>query len=63
MGPQRPSVLTNQAPANGMSNAGNVGNNGNGVTQSSTGFQFQTQFTDHMSQLGKLTPFLSFLRV
>jgi hypothetical protein len=23
-----------------------------------TGFQFQTQFTDHMSQLGKLTRFL-----
>jgi hypothetical protein len=56
-------VLTNQAPGNGMSNAGNVVNNGNGVTQSSTGFQFQSQFTDHMSQLGKLTPFLSFLRV
>ncbi|KAH3909362.1 hypothetical protein HBI56_185950 [Parastagonospora nodorum] len=52
MGPQRPAILTNQPPANGMSNAPPVANNGNGITQnSSTGFQFQTQFTDHMSQL------------
>jgi len=63
MGPQRPSVLTNQPPTNGMSNASTVGSSGNSITQSSgTGFQFQTQFTDHMSQLGKLSRFLSFLR-
>jgi hypothetical protein len=64
MGPQRPSVLTNQAPPNGMSSAPTVLSNGNGITQSSgTGFQFQTQFTDHMSQLGKLTPFLRSLGI
>lgn len=64
MGPQRPAILTNQPPANGMSNAPPVANNGNGITQnSSTGFQFQTQFTDHMSQLGKLTPFLRSLGI
>ncbi|KAF1919031.1 hypothetical protein BDU57DRAFT_554398 [Ampelomyces quisqualis] len=52
MGPTRPSVLTNQASANGISHPSPVGNSGNRVTPSSgTGFQFQTQFTDHMSQL------------
>ena len=62
LAPQRPSILTAQAPANGIPSASTGG--ANGLTQSSgTGFQFQTQFTDHMSQLGKLTPFLSFLRV
>jgi hypothetical protein len=59
MGAQRPSLVTNQPSSNGMSNASTVGNNGNGVTQSSGPSSFyQTQFTDHMSQLGKLTRFL-----
>jgi hypothetical protein len=63
MGPQRPSILTNHPPTNGLSSASTVGSSGSGITQSSgTGFQFQTQFTDHMSQLGKLSRFLSFLR-
>jgi len=52
MGAQRPSLVTNQAPANGIASASTVGSNGNGITQSSgpTSF-YQTQFTDHMSQL------------
>jgi len=52
MGAQRPSLVTNQAPTNGIANASTVGGNGNGITQSSgpTSF-YQTQFTDHMSQL------------
>ncbi|KAI4954057.1 hypothetical protein J4E91_001766 [Alternaria rosae] len=56
MGAQRPSLVTNQAPANGIASASTVGSNGNGITQSSgpTSF-YQTQFTDHMSQLGKLS--------
>lgn len=63
MGAQRPSLVTNQAPTNGIANASTVGSNGNGITQSSgpTSF-YQTQFTDHMSQLGKLTRFLSPLK-
>jgi hypothetical protein len=56
MAPQRPSILTNHPPSNGISRAPPVGNGTNGISQnSSTGFQFQTQFTDHMTQLGKLS--------
>jgi hypothetical protein len=54
MGPQRPPIITNQAQPNGTSSGAN---NSNGITQSSGGFNFQNQFTDHMNQLGKLTPF------
>jgi hypothetical protein len=60
MGAQRPSLVTNQPAANGIASAATVGTNGNGITQSSGPSSFyQTQFTDHMSQLGKLTHFLS----
>jgi hypothetical protein len=64
MNPQRPSSLvTNQPPSNGISSASTVGSSGSGITQSSGPSSFyQTQFTDHMSQLGKLTPFLTLLR-
>ncbi|EMD90460.1 hypothetical protein COCC4DRAFT_159921 [Bipolaris maydis ATCC 48331] len=56
MGAQRPSLVTNQPSSNGLSNASTVGNSGNGVTPNNGPSSFyQTQFTDHMSQLGKLT--------
>jgi hypothetical protein len=52
MGAQRPSLVTNQSSSNGMSNPSTVGSAGNGITQSSGPSSFyQTQFTDHMSQL------------
>lgn len=59
MAPQRPPIITNQSNANGVPAATTGANNGNGTTQSSgpTSF-YSTPFTDHMSQLGKLTPFL-----
>lgn len=58
MGPQRPTLITNQPPSNGTSSASTVGSSGSGITQSSgPSSYYQTQFTDHMSQLGKLTPF------
>jgi hypothetical protein len=62
MGPQRPSLITNQAPANGTSSASTGGSSANGMTQSSGPSFYPTPFTDHMSQLGKLSRFLSFLR-
>jgi hypothetical protein len=63
MGAQRPSLVTNQPAANGIASAATVGTNGNGITQSSGPSSFyQTQFTDHMSQLGKLTHFLSLFK-
>ncbi|RMZ69943.1 MEAB protein [Pyrenophora seminiperda CCB06] len=58
MGAQRPSLVTNQPSSNGLSTASTVGTSANNMTQSSGPSSFyQTQFTDHMSQLGKLTPF------
>jgi hypothetical protein len=63
MGPQRPSLVTNHAPSNGISSASTVGSSGSGITQSSGPSSFyQTPFTDHMSQLGKLTRFFTPLR-
>ncbi|KAI8941208.1 hypothetical protein NX059_002446 [Plenodomus lindquistii] len=57
-GPQRPSLITNQPQSNGISSASTVGSSGSGITQSSgPSSYYQTQFTDHMSQLGKLTRF------
>ncbi|KAJ4362033.1 hypothetical protein N0V83_010975 [Neocucurbitaria cava] len=51
MGPQRPSLVTNQPPSNGISSASTVGSSGSGITQSSGPSSFyQTQFTDHMKQ-------------
>ena len=61
-GPQRP--ITNQAPANGIQSASTVGPNVNGITQSSGPSSFyQTQYSDHMNQLGKLTPILLYLGI
>lgn len=58
-GPQRPSLITNQPPSNGISSSSTVGSSGSGITQSSgPSSYYQTQFTDHMSQLGKLSRFL-----
>ncbi|CAI6333079.1 unnamed protein product [Periconia digitata] len=55
MGPQRPSLVTNQSPSNGMSSASTVGSGASVMTQSSTSggpsTYFNTPFTDHMSQL------------
>ncbi|KAH9873191.1 hypothetical protein J1614_005589 [Plenodomus biglobosus] len=51
-GPQRPSLVTNQSQSNGISSASTVGTSGSGITQSSgPSSYYQTQFTDHMSQL------------
>ena len=62
-GPQRPSVIANQAPANGVRGASTVGPSANGITQSSGPSSFyQSQYSDHMNQLGKLTPIPSLLR-
>jgi hypothetical protein len=53
-GPQRPIT---QAPTNGIHNASTVGPNANGITQSSGPSSFyQTQYSDHMNQLGKQCP-------
>jgi len=58
MAAQRPSLVTNQPSSNGLSTASTVGTSANNMTQSSGPSSFyQAQFTDHMSQLGKLTPF------
>lgn len=58
MAPQRSSLMANQSPSNGISGASTVGSSASGITQSSGSSNFyQTQFTDHMVQLGKLTPF------
>jgi len=52
MGAQRPSLVTNQPSSNGLSAASTVGTSANNMTQSSGPSNFyQTQFTDHMSQL------------
>ena len=61
MGPQRPSLITNQPPSNGLSSA-STASGGSAMTQSSaTGSHssyYTPPFTDHMNQLGKLTRFL-----
>ena len=66
MAPQRPSLITNQPPSNGMSSASTVGSGASVMTQSSTSggptSYFSTPYTDHMTQLGKLSRFLSSLR-
>jgi hypothetical protein len=63
-GPQRPSVITNQAPANGIQGASTVGGHANGITQSSGPSSFyQSQYSDHMNQLGKLTPIFPYLGI
>ncbi|KAF2875416.1 hypothetical protein BDV95DRAFT_485475 [Massariosphaeria phaeospora] len=55
MGPQRPSLITNQPPSNGLSSA-STGSGASVMTQSSTSNSYyNSQFTDHMTQLGKLT--------
>ena len=57
--PQRPSLITNQPPSNGLSSASTAGSGGSGTAQSSGSSSYcQTPFTDHMTQLGKLTYFL-----
>lgn len=62
-GPQRASVIANQASANGVRGASSVGPSTNGITQSSGPSSFyQSQYSDHMNQLGKLTPIFSLLR-
>lgn len=66
MGPQRPSLITNQPPSNGISSASTVGSGASVMTQSSTSggptSYYSTPFTDHMNQLGKLSRSLSSLR-
>ena len=66
MGPQRPSLITNQPPSNGLSSASTVGSGASVMTQSSTSggpsSYYASPFTDHMNQLGKLTRFFSPLR-
>lgn len=53
--PQRP--ISNQGPVNGIPGASSIGPNANGITQSSGPSPFyQAQYSDHMNQLGKLTP-------
>ncbi|KAF1938555.1 hypothetical protein EJ02DRAFT_446733 [Clathrospora elynae] len=50
MGPQRPSLVTNHPPSNGIPSASTVGS-GSGITQSSGPSTFyQTQYSDHMKQ-------------
>lgn len=67
LAPQRPSVITNQAPANGLSSASTV-NSGAGSAMSANSANggpsgyFTSSFTSHMNQLGKLTPLFSPLR-
>lgn len=67
MGPQRPSVVTNQPPSSGLSSASTVGSGAGSVMSSSTsggpsGY-YASPFQSHMDQLGKLTrPLLSPLR-
>jgi hypothetical protein len=57
-GPQRPSLATNQPPSNGLSSA-STGSAASVMTQSSTSggpqSYFPTPYTDHMTQLGKLS--------
>ncbi|KAF2712896.1 hypothetical protein K504DRAFT_356389, partial [Pleomassaria siparia CBS 279.74] len=57
MGPQRPSLITNQPPSNGLSSA-STGSGASVMTQSSNSgghsSYYTPPFTDHMNQLGKL---------
>ena len=66
MGPQRPSIITNQPPSNGLSSASTVGSGASVMTQSSTSggpnSYYASPFESHMTQLGKLSRFLSSLR-
>jgi hypothetical protein len=62
MGPQRPSLITNRGPTNGAPSASSGGSGANSTTQSSGPSFYPTPFADHMSQLGKLSRFLLFLR-
>jgi hypothetical protein len=66
MGPQRPSIITNHPPSNGMSSASTVGSGASVMTQSSTSggpnSYYASPFESHMTQLGKLSRFLSLLR-
>ncbi|KAF1971276.1 hypothetical protein BU23DRAFT_646864 [Bimuria novae-zelandiae CBS 107.79] len=59
MGPQRPSLNTSQLPKNGISNGTPVGSSANVMSRSSTsgGTQtyFPTPYSEHMTQLGKLS--------
>ncbi|KAF2114414.1 hypothetical protein BDV96DRAFT_494673, partial [Lophiotrema nucula] len=60
MGPQRPSLITNHPPSNGLSSASTVGSGaGSAMTQSSTSggpqSYYHSPFQSHMDQLGKLT--------
>lgn len=61
MGPQRPSLITNQPPSNGLSSA-STGSGASVMTQSSASnghsSYYTPPFTDHMNQLGKLSRFL-----
>lgn len=67
LAPQRPSVVTNHAPASGLSSASTVGSgagssmSANSNTGGAAGYYTST-FTSHMTQLGKLTPLFSLLR-
>lgn len=66
MGPQRPSVITNHPSANGIGSASSVGNganSANGITHSSGPSFYPTPFSDHMSQLGKLSRFFPSLGI
>lgn len=58
MAPQRPSVITNQQPSNGISNASS-GGGASVMTQNSTSggpqSYFPTPYSEHMTQLGKLS--------
>ena len=59
MGPQRPSLNTSQVPANGIPSASTIGSGASVMNQSSTsgGPQsfFPTHYSEHITQLGKLT--------
>jgi hypothetical protein len=61
MGPQRPSLITNQPPSHGLSSA-STGSGASVMTQSSASnghsSYYTPPFTDHMNQLGKLTRFI-----
>lgn len=64
MGAQRPSLITNQPPSNGLASASTVGSGaGSVMTQSSTSggpsSYYTSPFESHMNQLGKLSRLLS----
>ncbi|ORY14917.1 hypothetical protein BCR34DRAFT_559690 [Clohesyomyces aquaticus] len=55
MGPQRPSLITNQPPSNGLSSASTIGSGASIMTQSSTSggpnSYYPSPFESHMTQL------------